>query len=506
MQKKSTFILLTILLCFKGYSQFIVTQQSPVTDYFFSLLTQSKPNQFQFIVIRDKDRINYPIKNHQILTYDFNGQLLDSVNIPTGYNPISYPLKSNGYYYMPAVYLDTLASPVTFQDSYVLKFDSLFNFVQKRKLNNINQTIEIATNIININKKLFVAVKNFINNDLKIYTLDTQLNKRDSVTFSGNYDAIELRKTFDEKILIAGNGFPCAPNISGPQKIIIDTLLQTNSIFNFDSLTYVTAGGTPLTGCSSQIGVNMLFFKAIPITTTKNFIMGHYDVIYNASCNSRYNLVHTVIDNANKIIQTTLISDSTRSIRYADNTNNVEVKDSYIYSVGSAGLNGGLLEANNSSILICKSDTMGNLIWKKQYGDDMFYRPISIIQTLDSGFLVSGLRYNYQAPAYIGIGDNFILRVNKSGDLVSTGIKEQGSKNFISFSCFPNPTKDVVYFDVFLTSNYQLEIFDILGKSVYQDKNYQNKSAVSIEFLNTGQYIYKLKTKESFFTGKIIKE
>ena len=136
----------------------------------------------------------------------------------------------------------------------------------------------------------------------------------------------------------------------------------------------------------------------------------------------------------------------------------------------------------------------------------MYYRPVSIIQTLDSGFLVSGIRYDYQNTIYQNVAQSFILRLNKNGNLVSTGIKEQGSNNFISFKCFPNPAKDAVYFDVFLTSSYQLEIFDILGKSVYQDKNYQNKSAVSIEFLNSGQYIYKLKTKENYFTGKIIKE
>jgi hypothetical protein len=410
---------------------------------------------------------------------------------------------------MPAVYSDTLASSVNFQDSYVLKFDSLFNYIQKKKLNNINQTIEIATNMININEKLFVGVKNFINNDLKIYCLDTQLNKRDSVTYSGNYDAIELRKTFDEKILIAGNGFPAPPLISGPQKVIIDTFLQTNSVFNFDSLTYVTAGGSVVTGCSSQIGVDMLFFRTIPITTTKNFVLGHYDVVYNANCKSRYNLVHSVIDNTNKIIQTTLISDSTRGIRYIDNTNYVDVKDNYIYSVSSAGyegFNGNFLDTINTSILICKSDTMGNLIWKKSYGDDMFYRPISIIQTLDSGFLVSGLRYNYQSPAYLDIGENFILRLDKNGDLISTGIRENNSTSFSSVSCYPNPSKDIIYFDVPFTQQYEILIFDVFGRFVYQNSEHNNSKPINTQFLSSGAYFYKIKIKENYITGKFIKE
>ena len=62
--------IVTVFIYLKGNSQFIITQQPTVNDYFFSLLPQSKQNQFQFIVIRDRDRTSFPIKSHQILTYD----------------------------------------------------------------------------------------------------------------------------------------------------------------------------------------------------------------------------------------------------------------------------------------------------------------------------------------------------------------------------------------------------------------------------------------------------
>ena len=507
--KKSIVIILAIFLYTKGSSQFIVTQQSTVLDYFSVLLPQKTNNKFQLLVLRDKNQFLPITKKHQILTFGINGQLLDSIYIPKGFNPVSFPIKSDDFYYWSAVYYDTLAASINSQDAFLLKFDSLFNCIEQKKLNNLTQTIEIPSNVIKINNKLFVAVKNFINNDLTLYCLDSQLNKRDSVTFSGNYDAIELRKTFDEKILIAGNGFPVPPLISGPQKVIIDTLLQTNSVFNFDSLTYVTAGGSPVTGCSSQIGVDMLFFKTIPITSTKNFVLGHYDVVYNASCNRRYNLVHSVIDNTNKIIQTTLISDSTRGIRYIDNTNYVDVKDNYIYSVSSAGyegFNGNFLDTINTSILVCKSDTMGNLIWKKSYGDDMFYRPVSIIQTLDSGFLVSGLRYNYQSPAYLGIGENFILRLDKNGDMISTGIKDEENKNYNSFKFYPNPSKDFIKIDVPFATEYEVYVYNVLGELLMQEKKFKNLTALNTQSLGTGTYILKIKTKDTWLSGKFIKE
>lgn len=506
MNKVTYILILTAFFYYKGNSQFIVTQQPSAVDYFSALLPQSKNNQFQLLVLRDNNPTSISRKKHQIISYDFNGQLLDSVDIPKGFNPVSFPLKSDGFYYWPSVYLDTLITPVNSQDSYVLKFDSLFNCLEKKKLNNLNNTIEITSNIIKINRKLFVTVKNFINNDLKIYSLDTQLNKRDSLTLNGNYNVIELRKTFDDKLLIAGYGFPCPIGLPSAQKIIMDTLLNINSVFNLDSLTHVVAGGSPITGCSSQIGVNALYFKIIPITSSKNFILGSYNVIYNASCNDRANLVHSIIDNTNHIIQTKLISDSARGIKYVDNVNYVDVKENYIYSVGSVGFTGGILQANNSNIQICKSDTMGNLIWKKSYGDDMFYRPVSIIQTLDSGFLVSGLRYNYQTPIYPGVAENFILRLNKNGNIIFTSIKENSNLNFSSVKCYPNPSKDFIYIDVPFVDEYDIYVYNVLSELIVQEKEFKKLSALNIQQLNTGTYILKIKTKNAWLTSKFIKE
>lgn len=501
---KKLFILLTVALNFKGHSQFIVTQQPSVVEYFSSLIPQTKNNQFQLLVLRDYYQTLPTRKNHQIIKYDFTGQLLDSINIPKGFNPVSFPLKFSNYYYWSAVYYDTLAAPGSSQDAFVLKFDTLFNCIERKKLNALTNTIEIPSNIVKINNKLFVSVKNFINNNLEFYCLDTQLNKRDSIILSGNYNVVELRKTFDNQILIAGSGFPPAGGTA--QKITMDTLLNINNVFNLDSLTYVTAGGSTVTGCSSQIGVNAIYYKAIPITNSKNFICGSYPVVYNSSCNDRNNLVHSIIDNNNQIIQTTLISDSTRGIKYADNINYVDVKGHYIYSVGSAGFNGGFLQTNNSNILICKSDTMGNLIWKKEYGDDMFYRPISIIQTLDSGFLVSGLRYNYVAPAYSNVGENFILRLDKNGNFISTSIKEQVNKNYSYFKYYPNPSKDVFHIDVPFTKEYDIYIYDVYGQLVTSIKDYKNLTPISIEHLSSGAYVLKIKTNNNLLSNKLIKE
>jgi len=149
---------------------------------------------------------------------------------------------------------------------------------------------------------------------------------------------------------------------------------------------------------------------------------------------------------------------------------------------------------------------MGNLIWKKSYGDDMFYRPISIIQTLDSGFLVSGLRYNYQSPAYLDIGENFILRLDKNGDMISTGIKDNESTHYSSFKCYPNPSKDFIKIDVPFVNEYEVYVYNVLGELIIQENKFKNLTALNTQALSAGTYFLKIKTKDTWLSGKFIKE
>jgi hypothetical protein len=506
MKKKCSLIILAVFLYSKGNSQFLVfPQEKQRSDYYHTLLPQNSINTFQYLVIRDNNNFTPFREPHQILTYDLNGQFIDSVNLPRGFVPIGIPIKLNGFYYWSTLYRDTTTSNPNIQDAFLLKFDAMFNCITKKRISNVINTSELPSNPIEINHKIFVSVQNFLNSDFKLYKLDTLLNKLDSV-FQPNLHVIsELQKTHDKKIIIAGNGFP-SPSLPGPQKTIIDTMLHISDVFLLDSLTYVTAGGTVVTGCSSQISIDVDFFKIIPITRVKNYIIGHTDVVYNANCNYRKNIIHAIIDNTNKIINTTLINDTTRGVRYADNTNSVIYNGQHIFTVGSEGYAGLLVQTNNTSILVTKSDTLGNLIWKKRFGDDMFYRPVSMIQTLDSGFLVSGVRYDYLNTPFSGSAQGFILRLSKNGELISTGIKEQKSANYISIRCFPNPTIDNIFIDVPLTDQYELYVYDVYGKLLYQNKQFKNLSSLSTAQLSSGIYLINVKSKTIDIIQKFVKE
>ncbi len=507
MRKASCYILLlTVFLYYKGNSQFLVLPAEKQTgDYFHALLPQINPNQFQVVFIRDYSSITPYREQHQILTYNLNGQSLDSINLPRGFFPIDLPFKDKDFYYWSFLYMDTNVVHPNTQDAFLLKFDTLFNCIAKKRISNQINSSEFPTNTIAINTNLFVSVRNNVNNSFRMYKLDLALNKIDSIFDPNLHFISELRETHNNQILVAGNGFPTS-QLPGPQKTLIDTMLHIVNVHTLDSLTYVTAGSSPVTGCSMQIKINTDFFKVIPTSPTKNYVVGFGDVVYDSVCNTRYNLVHSVIDHNNKLLHTTLINNPTQNVKYLDNVNFTSYNGQHIYTVGSEGnTQGWLLNNVNTSILITKSDTMANLIWKKIYGNDAYYRPVSIIQTADSGLLISGIRFEYQNTLY-NKGQGFILRLNKNGDVLSTGIREYDKINYNSVTCFPNPTINVIYFDVPFTSNYQIEIYDALGKMVYSNTNYKNKTPVTTELFGTGIYIYKIKTNESYSSGKFIKE
>ena len=96
--------------------------------------------------------------------------------------------------------------------------------------------------------------------------------------------------------------------------------------------------------------------------------------------------------------------------------------------------------------------------------------------------------------------------LDKNGDLVSVGIKENNASNFNPIKCYPNPSKDVIYFDAPFMQHYELLIYDVFGRLVYQNNEYENLKSISTQFLSSGAYYYKIKLKDNYVSGKFIRE
>ncbi len=483
------------------YSQFLILNQGETAEYFHTLIPQTKSNQFSVLKYREKN-VNGKWLGSQILTFNNLGLLVDSVTVPKQYTPISFPIKHNQNYYWSAVLVDTLGNTTNKLDAYILELDTLFRFQNARQLcNNPIGTRGYPTNTIKVGHNLYAAINFNTTNNTIVYKINIQTNKVDSVIYPAFINEI---LTYDNSIILSAKGFsPQASVGGGAQKVIMDTSLSVIDVFNLDSLTYLEST------CSQEISMPFLFSKQMPITPNKTIALGRFNVVYNSNCDTYEALISCVLDTDNKIVRTKIIKDSTQNISYVDNVNYACINNDYLYTVGSENFNsnGQLLQTQNTSILVCKFDTMANLIWKKSYGNNMFYRPVSIISTIDSGLLISGIRYDAINTNYLGVAEGFVLKLDKNGEVLQVGINKNNGLQY-DVMLYPNPASSelTIKFYTPFNSPVQLAITNLMGEVVLQQSisSFLEPQTINVKQLANGVYTVSLKHTKGIITRKIV--
>lgn len=86
----------------------------------------------------------------------------------------------------------------------------------------------------------------------------------------------------------------------------------------------------------------------------------------------------------------------------------IQTFDNSYVVVGSSGLTGG-----SSDVYILKVDSLGNYLWSKFYGTNNVDHGTDIVQTLDSGYAISG----YTNGAGFGGYDAYLIKLDKDGNL-----------------------------------------------------------------------------------------
>ncbi len=87
--------------------------------------------------------------------------------------------------------------------------------------------------------------------------------------------------------------------------------------------------------------------------------------------------------------------------------------------------------------------------------------------------------------------------------LILTGIKEE--LNVSAMLMYPNPVKDKLYFNSVLKSNSVIELFDIAGKLVKQEKSTE-LNFIDVSSIQTGVFVVKITENEKSKFFKFIKE
>jgi len=75
-------------------------------------------------------------------------------------------------------------------------------------------------------------------------------------------------------------------------------------------------------------------------------------------------------------------------------------------------ISGSLQEGSSQDIILIKTDTDGNLLWKKTFGGTGYEYGATMIETSDGGFAISGITDSKGS----GLEDVYLIRTNSSGD------------------------------------------------------------------------------------------
>ncbi len=230
---------------------------------------------------------------------------------------------------------------------------------------------------------------------------------------------------------------------------------------------------------------------------------------------SQQALVNAIFDQNDAIIKTNVISNNFINTNYPSYGNKpYAVQLPYIITVAAIGFTNipswpppfyPYYHEQKSKLVVNKTDTMGNVIWIKEYGGEMNYVGRSIAFTSDGGCVISGTRYDstMYSPR---VSENFLLKLDANGNLNTVGLGKEFSRNGTSIRCYPNPGTDHIYFDVPFEEKIFIEVYNNLGALVLSVGDYKTMTSINISDLKPNLYYYKVQTRLNNYSGKFIKE
>jgi hypothetical protein len=380
-----------------------------------------------------------------------------------------------------------------------MKLDLNFNPLGFYRISN-DYTFDYPTNIIKHINSFYIGITSSSSNICKLFKLNSSFLKTDSLQFTSvnNPSTIEEIRFSGSNIIVNGNNIETA----GVAKITLDTSLNILDVYQLNNISTYTLGQ-----CSGTISVYPNWPKIIPISDYKEFVTGHSYMANSPIplCDFEYGIVNAILTNSNQVLAYNLKKTPNKTVTYMDKTNYLDYKYNNVVTVGNIGHNyqsSKLLQGQPTQIYVNRTDTSGNIIWEKVYGGDMYYRPMSIVLSSDSGCMISGIRYDSANTAYPDVGESFLLKLDKNGNNLLSGIRENDSALLKYHKCFPSPANDYVCFDVPKEDNYEVNIYNLTGELVKYIGSYKNKLPLNILDLEFGIYSYVLKSDGYSVAGK----
>lgn len=152
----------------------------------------------------------------------------------------------------------------------------------------------------------------------------------------------------------------------------------------------------------------------------------------------------------------------------------------------------------NGDYWLVKLDSLGNLLWEKNYGGTFSETTYSFLLTNDNGFIICGgsTSIDGDVTGNHGLGDFWVVKLG-----AITGINEK-EKNMMLI--YPNPSNNGKYT---IEGNLQyesIEVYDLLGKRVISKTMRNRTTIIDLRGYKKGTYLIKILAKNKVMIKKII--
>jgi len=184
----------------------------------------------------------------------------------------------------------------------------------------------------------------------------------------------------------------------------------------------------------------------------------------------------------------------------------VEVTEDNGYII--AGQNQGLIYGGLSDIWVLRTNSLGDTLWTRTFGDSVFDIGNSICKTYDNSYLVGGSIGSYVSNSYDGY---LILISDKKPDQVNEMNKNYLRNEFKLFQNYPNPFNPITNIEFAIPEKnfVELNVYNSLGQKVkvlvsevISGGNYNIK--FDGNNFSSGIYFYQLKTDNYNIVKKML--
>jgi hypothetical protein len=153
-------------------------------------------------------------------------------------------------------------------------------------------------------------------------------------------------------------------------------------------------------------------------------------------------------------------------------------------------------------VYLLKTDSLGDTLWTRQFGGNWSDEGYFVRQTKDGGYIICGTG-SYSGASTVGA---YIIKTNDIGQLL-TGLEGPELNNPFLFEVFPNPSKGV--FSICIKGlpikNCDTKIYNILNECVYSCQLTNNSNEqIHLEDLASGMYVVNLFVNHQVYSIKII--